>query len=363
MTTTSTAAELTADAYAAKLFGAVLGAFETLSVYAGDRLGWFASLATDGPATAAELAQRTDSHERYCREWLELQASYGTLTVDATASPSERRFTLPAGPAEVLTDEHSLAFLGALPRMIGAVGPQLPALLKAYRSGGGVSWNEFGDDAREAQSALNRPWFESRLAPALNSCDDVREVLSAPGARVADVGCGTGWSTISLAKAYPAAHFVGFDVDQPSIDLARAAAEDAGVADRVSFQLAAGETLTGNDQFDAAFAIECLHDMPRPVEVLSAIRSSVRPGGLVVVVDEAVADEFAAPGDEVDRYMYGFSLLVCLPDGLTSTPSAGTGTVFRRPILTDYAIRAGFSEVSVLPITDFSFFRFYRLHS
>ncbi len=177
MTAITTAPELTADAYAAKLFGAVLGAFETLSVYAGDRLGWFTSLATDGPATSAELAQRTGSHERYCREWLELQASYGTLTVDATASPSERRFTLPAGPAEVLTDEHSLAFLGALPRMIGAVGPQLPALLQAYRSGGGVSWDEFGDDAREAQSALNRPWFESQLAPALNGCDEVREIL------------------------------------------------------------------------------------------------------------------------------------------------------------------------------------------
>ena len=205
-----------------------------------------------------------------------------------------------------------------------------------------MSWAEFGDDAREAQAALNRPWFESQLAPALDRCPGVPDILGAPGARIADVGCGAGWSTIALARAYPDAVLAGFDVDPPSVEMARAAARQAGVADRVSFRLAAGETLAEPDQFDAAFMFECLHDMPRPVEVLSSIRSAVRPGGLVVVMDEAVADEFQAPGDAVDQYMYGFSLFVCLPDGLSSAPSAGTGTVFRKPILVDYARRAGF---------------------
>jgi len=361
MTTTDSPA-LTADGYAKKLFTSVLGTFETLSIYVGDRLGWFSSLAHDGPATAADLAERTGTVQRYCREWLEMQASYGTLTVDVTADPDERRFHLPAGAAEVLTDEHSLAYLGPLPRLFGAVGPQLSTLLEAYRSGGGVSWAELGEDAREAQAALNRPWFESQLAPALNGCEDVRAVLSSPGARIADVGCGAGWSTIALAQAYPEARVVGFDIDQPSIDMARAAAAHEGVADRVTFRLAGGETLTERDQFDAAFAFECLHDMPRPVEVLSAIRSSVRPGGLVVVVDEAVADSLQAPGNEIDRFMYGCSLFICLPDGLSSTPSAGTGTVFRQSILEDHAARAGFDHVSVLPIQDFGFLRFYQLH-
>ena len=362
MTTTINPTELSADAYAEKLFTSALGTFETLSLYVGDRLGWFSSLAHDGPATAAELANRTGTAERYCREWLELQATFGTLTVDAASSASERRFRLPAGAAEVLTDEHSLAFLGALPRLFAGVASQLPELLAAYRTGGGVSWAEFGDDMREAQAALNRPWFESRLGSALNSCTDVRDLLSRPGTRIADVGCGAGWSSIALARAYPNAEVVGFDIDQPSIDMARAAAAHEGVADRVTFRLAEGETLTEHDEFDAAFAFECLHDMPRPVEVLTAIRSSVRADGLVVVVDEAVADELQAPGDEVERFMYGCSLFICLPDGLSSTPSAGTGTVFRRSILTDYATRAGFDTVSVLPIEDFSFFRFYRLH-
>jgi len=352
----------TAEAYAEKLFHASIATFETLSVYVGDRLGWYRSLVDDGPATAAELAARTGTHERYCLEWLEMQASYGTLTVDHGPTRGDNRFTLPPGPAEVLTDPHSLSFLGALPQIVASIGPQLPNLLEAYRHGGGVSWSQFGDDAREAQAALNRPWFESQLAPALARCPGVPEILGASGARIADVGCGAGWSTIALAQAYPDAVLIGFDVDPPSIEMARTAAQQAGVADRVSFRLAEGETLPEHDRFDAAFMFECLHDMPRPVEILTSIRSSMRPGGLVVIMDEAVADEFSAPGDVVDQCMYGFSFFVCLPDGLSSSPSAGTGTVFRQPILADYARRAGFQSVQVLPIEDFGFFRFYRLH-
>lgn len=368
MTSSVEGSGMSADAYAQRLFNGVAGAFETLSVYVGDRLGWYRSLESDGPATAPELAARTGTQERYCREWLEQQASLGILTVRDTAdgsvpSAAERRFVLPAGHAEVLNDEHSLAFLGALPRMVAAVGVQLPQLLEAYRGGGGVSWAALGVDAREAQAALNRPWFERQLAPALQGCADVHAVLAAPGASIADVGCGAGWSTIALALAYPQARLVGIDVDAPSVEMAVAAAAAAGLGDRVTFRLAEGESMPERDEFDAAFAFECLHDMPRPVDVLSAIRCSVRPGGMVVVMDEAVANEFEAPGSQVDQIMYGFSLFVCLPDGLSSAPSAGTGTVLRRPLLTEYARQAGFDRVEVLPIEDFSFFRFYRLRS
>jgi SAM-dependent methyltransferase len=363
MTAITTAPEPTAEAYAERLFASTLSTFETLSTYVGERLGWYHSLAHDGPATAAELAQRTGTQERYAQEWLEMQAGFGTLLASDSTSRTGRRFTLPAGPAEVLTDEHSLSYLGALPRMFGAVGAQLDRLLDAYRHGGGVSWAELGDDAREAQAALNRPWFESQLPKVLPESPELHAALSAPGARVADVGCGAGWSTIALARAYPGAELVGFDIDPPSIDMARAAAAEAGVADRVTFRLAEGETLTEHEAFDVAFAFECLHDMPRPVEVLAAMRRSVRSGGQVVIVDEAVDDEFAAPASPVDQLMYGFSMFVCLPDGLSSEPSAGTGTVLRRPILEDYARRAGFRGVSVLPIEDFGFFRFYRLEA
>jgi SAM-dependent methyltransferase len=354
---------LSADEYAEKLFGSGLGALEVLSAWVGDRLGWYRSLVTDAPATAAELAARTGTHERYCREWLEMQASFGTLTVEAKTPAVERRFTLPPGPAEVLTDEHSLAYLAPLPRMIAAIGPQLGALLDAYRSGGGLSWAQLGAEARESQAAFNRPWFESRLAPALRSCADLHASLAVPGITIVDVGCGGGWSTIALARAYPEARLVGVDVDPPTVEMARAAAEAAGVAGRVSFRLADAGDLTDGPVFDAAFAFECLHDLPRPVEVLSSIRRSVTPGGPVVIMDEAVADEFAAPGNEIDQVMYGFSLFICLPDGMSSTPSAATGTVMRPSVLRGYATQAGFRDVEVLPIEDFSLFRFYRLHA
>lgn len=360
MTTTTTTAS-TAETYAERLFTATLGAYESLSVYAGLRLGWFASLAADGPATSAELATRTGTQERYCREFCEMQAGLGTLSVESGSTATGRVYALPPGPAEVLLDEHSLNYLGPLTRMVAAAGRQIDPLLDVYRDGGGVSWAELGDDARESQAALNRPWFTRRLAPALAEVADLHAELGRPGARIADVGCGGGWSTLALARAYPDATVIGLDVDEPSIDAARSAAEAEGLADRVSFVVADGATLAGLGPLDAAFAFECVHDMPRPVEVLTAIRAAVRPGGPVVIMDEAVDDEFSAPASEIDQCMYAFSLFICLPDGLSSPPSEGTGTVFRRSVLEDYAQRAGFAGVAVLPISDFGFFRFYRL--
>ena len=184
-------------------------------------------------------------------------------------------------------------------------------------------------------------------------------MLAAPGARIADVGCGEGWSTLALARAFPEANVTGIDVDEPSVTAARAHVQQAGLADRIRF--GDPDELDEPASFDAAFIFEALHDMPQPVQVLAALRRAVRPDGLVVIMDEAVADEFTAPGDVVERAMYGYSTLICLPDGLSSSPSVGTGTVLRRSLLTRYATEAGFTGVDVLPIDGFAFFRFYRL--
>jgi SAM-dependent methyltransferase len=356
------AADRTAAEFADKVFAALLGSMETINLFLGERLGWLDALAS-GPLTATELAEHTQTAERYAVEWLEMQAVYGNLTVvdHGPGSREERRYGLVPGASEVLIDRHSLNYLGALPRIVAAVGRHIDELMSAYRTGGGVSWAQLGADARETQAAINRPWFESQLAPALASVPDLHEVLTAPGARIADIGCGEGWSTIALSLAYPDAAVVGVDIDEPSVVAARANAETAGVTERVSITRADGGRLEEPDSIDAAFIFEALHDMPRPVQVLTAIRQAVRPGGAVVVMDEAVADEFTAPGDVVERAMYGYSTLVCLPDSLSSLPSAGTGTVMRRSTLTDYATRAGFTGVDVLPIEGFSFFRFYRL--
>lgn len=344
------------DALANRVLAAALGTADLLAIHLGDRLGWYDALVADGPLTADELAQRTSTHPRYAREWLEQQAITGFVAHDAG------RFRLDDAAAEVLTDRRSLAYLAPVARMFAASAAHLPVLLEAYRTGGGVSWSRLGAEAREAQADGNRPWFESALAPALAGVPELTQLLSRPGARVLDVGCGGGWSTIALAKAFPTVGAVGVDIDEPTVAMARDNVADAGLADRVDIHL--GDALAlPREEFDAAFAFECLHDMPNPVEVLSSVRQALRPGGMLIVMDEAVAEEFAPPGDDVERLMYGYSLLICLPDSLSHRPSAATGTVMRPSQLARYAQDAGLTTPTVLPIEGFGFWRFYRLTS
>ncbi|MEU2002341.1 class I SAM-dependent methyltransferase [Rhodococcus sp. NPDC019627] len=347
-----------ADAVAQRVFDASLGAIDILSIHLGDRLGWYRSLADQGPATADELAERTSTHPRYAQEWLEQQAVTGLLTADGG---SPRRYTLEPGAAEVFTDEKSLAYLAPLARIFVAATTQMPALIEAYRTGGGVGWAQYGVDARESQADMNRPWYEQVLPGALASVPEVDALLRTPGAAIADVGCGGAWSTIALARAYPDARLDGYDIDSATVELAKHNVREQGdVADRI--------TITESDAagipegaYTAAFAFECIHDMPAPVEVLTAVRKALAPGGVMIVMDEAVDDEFSAPGSDIERLMYGFSLTVCLPDGMSSSPSAATGTVMRPSTLRKYAEAAGFGSMDILPIEDFGFWRFYRL--
>ncbi|MGW2090625.1 class I SAM-dependent methyltransferase [Promicromonospora sukumoe] len=349
-----------AGAVADRLFGAILGTVDLLSTVLGDRLGWYRSLADDGPATAPQLAERTGTDARYAREWLEQQTVTGLLHLDADGTPDKRIFSIPPGTAEILTDPHSLDLLAPIGRMFGAVGAALPRLLDAYRTGDGVSWDDLGDDAREGQSDANRPWFEQRLAGALASVPDLHQRLTRPDAQFLDVGSGGGWSSIALGRAYPTARVRGIDIDAPSVLMATENAQAAGVADRVRFTHGDAADLPAG-RYDAAFAFECVHDMPRPVEVLAAVRESLAPGAPLIVMDEAVAETFAPHGDDVERLMYGYSIFICLPDGRSSRPSAATGTVMRPSLLREYGAAAGFSEFEVLPIEDFASFRFYRL--
>lgn len=349
-------------AFADRIFASALGSFELLSVYLGDRLGWYRALAEGGPLDAPTLAARTGTQERYALEWLEHQAVSGILTVDdPDAAASARRFTLPPAHAEVLTDAASLDYLAPLGRFVAATAGQFPALLDAYRTGGGVAWEQLGEDARDAQGDINRPWFLQRLAPSLAGVPSLHATLSRPGARIADVGSGYGWSAIAIALGYPQARVEGFDIDGPSIAAARRNAAEAGIADRVRFHHVAGEELPEEAAFDVVFIFEALHDMPFPVEVLAAIRRAVKPGGEVVIMDEAVAPAFAPDGDDVERVMYGYSLFLCLPDSLATPGSVGTGTVMRQSTLERYAREAGFSGIEELPIEGFASFRFTRL--
>ena len=346
---------VTADSVAERLLEAALGAVDLMAVYLGDRLGWYTALRDHGPATPDELAARSGTSSRYAREWLEQQAVTGLLEVT-----DDGRFRLPPAVAEVLTDPTSLAFLAPLSRMLVAPAAQMPALLQAYRTGGGVSWAQLGADARESQADMNRPWYERVLPGALAGVPHLHADLGRPGVRIAEIGCGGGWASIALARAYPGATVDAYDIDAATVELARANVRSAGLEDRVHVVRADAAGLP-EGEFDVLFALECLHDMPHPVEVLSAARRALRPAGRLVVMDEAVAAAFRPGGDLTERLMYGFSLLICLPDGMAHPGSAGTGTVMRESTLRGYADQAGFSALSVLPIEDFGFWRFYEL--
>ena len=346
---------LTADALAERLFSSVVASFDIAAVYLGDRLGWYASLASDGPATADELASRTGSDARYALEWLEQQAVSGILDVD-----DDHRFSLPAAHAEVLVNPTSMTLMAPISRMVAGAFGRLPALVDVYRSGDGLGWEQYGADMREGQATFNRPAFTHLLGQEwLPATGELHERLQAdPPARVADIGCGEGWSTIAMAQAYPQASFVGVDLDAPSVEAARRHAGEAGVDDRVTFQHGDAAGLSGT--FDAAIIIEALHDMANPVPVLRSIGESLVPDGSVIVVDERVAETFSAPGDDIERFMYGWSITTCLPDGRSRQPSVATGTVMRPETLRGYASDAGFGSMEILPVEN-DFFRFYRL--
>ena len=351
------------DALAERLFGAALGAYELMTVHLGDRLGYYRALAEAGDATSAELAAATATHERYAREWLEQQAVAGILEVDdAEAAAEQRRFRLPAGHAEVLIDRDSLAHLTPMARYGVSFAQALPAVEEAFRSGRGVSWEDFGSLGRDAQADANRPVFANLLGSEwLPAIPDVHErLLADPPARVADVACGAGWSSIAIARTYPKVTVDGYDLDQASVELAQQNVAGSEVADRVSVRHrdAGDPGLAGSYQLVTVF--EAVHDMSRPVEVLRALRGLAQEDGAVIVMDERVADTFTAPGDEVERLVYTYSILCCLPVGLGDTPSAGTGAVMRADTVRRYAAEAGFADVEVLPI-EHEVFRFYRL--
>lgn len=348
------------EAMAEKVLGDVLGALSTFATTIGVRLGWYDALASNESMCSTELAAATGTDERYAREWLEQQTVAGYLQVeDADAEPTQRRYAISPAAAEVLANRDSVDFMAPFPGFVAALGRSLDRIVEVFRTGEGFGWHEHGEGGRCGQAEANRPMFMQLLGEEyLPSIDDVHDALVA-GGRVADVGCGLGWSSIGIARAYPDATVDGYDIDGPSIEQARVYAAEAGVADRVRFHLTdVGDLEAGG--YDVALALECVHDMPDPVSVLAAMRSMTKPTGTVIVMDERVGDTFTGEPDPIEQLYYGFSLICCLPDGRNAVESVATGTVMRRPTLERYATEAGFAGVEVLPI-DNEIFRFYRL--
>ncbi len=351
-----------AEELVGRLLEASVGAMDIVAVYLGEQLGDYRVLHESGPANSTELAGRTGTAERYAREWLEQQATTGILAVeDVSAGALERRYVLPTGYDEVLANPRSELFVAPLGRFLVGAAAQGPALVEAYCSGGGVSWAQFGDLARTAQADFNRPFFEHSLVSGyLSQIADLDAALRVPGARVAEIGSGGGWASIAIAQGYPSCRVDGYDIDGPSVELARANLEASSVADRVRFHERDAATVDAGAGYDLVCAFECIHDMPDPVAVLRAMRALAKPGGTVVVMDERVGESFGNVGDLIERLFYGFSISVCLPDGLSHQPSVGTGTVMRPSTLQAYVEAAGFAGFEVLPL-EHDLFRFYRL--
>ena len=356
-TTEPSAPSATPDALGEKVFASILGTLDVFAIFIGDRLGYYHRLAEHGPLTSAELAEHAGTVERYTREWLEMQAVAGYLEV----SPDEpRRFTIPEGHAEALTDHLSLGYVAPFARMISAAGAKLGDIVEVHRDGTGVSWDAFGQDMRESQGDMNKPFFLNLLAKEwFGGIEDIDQRLQA-GGRVADIGCGLGWSAIALAQGYAGVQVDGYDLDEPSIAAARKHAEEHGVSDRVTFHAvdAGGSAAAG--EYDLVTAFECIHDMPDPVSALRTMKRLAGDDGMVVVMDERVSESFSPDADDVEHLMYGFSNFICLPDGMSHGHSAGTGTVMRPDTLRGYARQAGFDDIEILPI-ETDFWRFYRL--
>ena len=363
MTADSPSPEERRDALVGKLFTGAIEALDVLSVYLGDRLGLYRALADLGASTPSELAAATGIHERYAREWLEQQGASGILDLEADSDdPAARRFRLPEGHDEALLDTESLNHVAPLGRMLVALTGPIDELMDAYRNGTGLPFEAYGENLYVGQAAFTRPIYTNLIGSEwFPAVPDLHERLHAdPPARVADLACGGGISTISIARAYPKVRLEGIDFDPPSIDLAREHLAGSGVEDRVEFHCrdAGDPDLVG--RYDLVTIFEALHDMSRPVDVLRTTRGLLADGGSVVVCDERTADRFEAPAGEFERFLYGASILHCLPVGMMGEEPAGTGTVMRTETVERYATEAGFSGFEVLPIEN-DFYRFYRL--
>jgi SAM-dependent methyltransferase len=307
-------------------------------VMIGDKLGLYKAMAGAGPLTSREVAERTGTSERYVREWLSNQVAGGYVTHDATTST----YTLEDEQAFALADESSPVFLGGAFDVIAACWAAEEQITAAFRSGKGVGWHEqhprlFGGTERFFRPGY-RAFLTSSWIPALAG---VEAKLTA-GATVADVGCGLGASTIIMAQAYPTSKFVGFDYHQGSIDTARKRASDAGVSDRVAFEVADAKGFGGTG-YDLVCYFDCLHDMGDPVGAARHARDVLAADGTVLLVEPHAGDALEDNVNPVGRMFYGASTFLCTPSSLSQDVGLALGAQAGEKRLGEVFAEAGFS--------------------
>jgi SAM-dependent methyltransferase len=337
------------QAFVEKAVGELGAALNAALVVIGDKLGLYKAMAAGGPMTPAELAQKTGTAERYVREWLSAQAAGGYVTYDAASG----RFTLPPEQAFCLADETSPTFLPGGFQTAAAVIKDEARVADAFRSGKGVGWHEHDPGLFEGTERFFRPNYAANLVGSwIPALEGVETKLRA-GARVADVGCGHGASTILLAEAYPQSTFVGFDYHEHSISWARKAASRAGVADRVRFEVASSKAYPGKE-YDLVAFFDCLHDMGDPVGAARHVRSTLAKDGTWLLVEPYANDKLEENLNPVGRVFYSASTLVCTPASLAQEVGLALGAQAGEARLRDVVTQAGFSRFRRATATPFN---------
>jgi len=298
-----------------QFLGQVVGdlgsAMSAALVVIGDRLGLYKAMAGAGPLTPGELADRTGTNERHVREWLCAQAAGGYVAYD----PLTERFTLPAEHAVALADEASPAYVPGGFHIAEAVMEAVPRALENFRTGAGMAWGDHAHCLFEGAERFFRSSYVANLTSAwIPALESVTAKLEA-GGRVADVGCGLGASTILMAKAWTRSIFVGFDAHPGSIEMARKRAEDAGVANRIRFEVARATDYPGTG-FDLVAHFDCLHDMGDPAGAARRVRQSLAPDGVWMIVEPAAGDRVQDNLNPVGRVYYSASTILCVPASL-----------------------------------------------
>ncbi|HWR85996.1 MAG TPA: methyltransferase domain-containing protein [Rhodoglobus sp.] len=357
-------AELDAEAGAAltqRLLESLPAALELLTIELGNRLGLYAALDALGAATAAELARATGLGERQLHEWLDQQAIAGILSAEGG---DDRVYRLPVAYRPVLLDSSHPLHGAGLATMFAGVGSTFDRVSEGYRRGEGVTFADFGNAMRHGLEHTYRPGYTHALPLWMEQLPDISARLD-EGGTVLDLGCGTGWSTVALARRFPNARVVGVDLDQASIAEARANAAESGMGERVSFVVAdAGDrsamAAAAGGRVTLVTVFLALHDMNAPQRALASAADLLEPEGAILVGDVKVEDEFTASAGPLDRMFAAFSVLHCLPATLAEGDGHAHGTVLRAPTVVEWSREAGLTAAMRLAV-EHPTWSFYRL--
>jgi 2-polyprenyl-3-methyl-5-hydroxy-6-metoxy-1,4-benzoquinol methylase len=315
----------------------------------GEKLGLYKAMANAGPLTSQEVAERSGAAERYVREWLRNQAAGGYITYD----PDSDRYTLPDEHALALADEDSPFYILGVYDSIASLYADEDQILEAFRSGRGMGWHEHDHRLFRGTERFFRPGYRGNLVsewiPAL---DGVQAKLER-GAKVADIGCGHGASTIIMAEAFPNSRFVGFDYHEASIERAAEAAEEAGVGDRISFEVAAAKDYPGSG-YDLVCVFDCLHDMGDPVGAAAHVRETIDGDGTWMIVEPFANDRVEENLNPVGRVFYGASTVICTPASLAQEVGLALGAQAGQARLTEVLNEGGFTRVRRATETPFN---------